>query len=154
MQTINIAMLLASYAQGQNDTPKVHFLVIPNPASLVQYAIRCNGAKLPRKRLVTGIAVPLILTNEIPIRQIVDHHNGCSNLNTAINRDLVETYCTRLERFLPKIYREPGLTLHIDPDRIDELVEGFTPILISGKTITGLQFDEPTPAIIASGNCV
>jgi len=154
VQIIETEMLFSSYAPSTVDKVKVHFLIIPDNNSPIAYNIKCNGADLPQKRLVRGYLVPLILSNDIPIKQIDDHYSGCSNLNVSINKDFVEKYCNRLENSYHKIYREPNLTIHIDTSRINELVEGFTPVLVSGRTVTGLQFNELTKAIITSGNCV
>jgi hypothetical protein len=153
-QTIDTTVILNSYAQTSKDILRVHLLIIPDAESSIQYIIRCNGATCPLKRYVQGYMIPLMLVNEVPIRQASDHINGCSNLNFQINKRLVEAYATRIERLLHRLYIEPRLTLHMDMNNLQELVEGYTPVIAQGQTITGVKLESPTRAIITSGNCV
>ena len=154
MQTINTSIILNSFMQNKGDSVKVHLLIIPDESSPVQYAIRCNGSLRPLNRIVPGYMIPLMLVDEIPIRQANDHNAGCSNLNATINKSLVDQYYKNMEKLLYRLYFEPNLVFHMDTGRFDELIEGYTPVTVSGKSITGLVFTTPTSAIITSGNCI
>jgi hypothetical protein len=124
--------------------------------SQVQYCIRCGGRIKQHEIYVPGYMVPIAIRNFNRLKQVSDHHAGCSDLDYNAHQTLVERYAKILNQGFAehKIYMEEALHIKIDMQNIRYLREGYTPVLVQGTMISGLSFPEPTRAIITSGNCI
>lgn len=145
-----------------HNNPGANLLFIIDSNIPVKYRIKYGGAVKPDYIEVRGFYIPLMYNWEIYMPQVIDHYNGCSNLNYATHPELVEKYVERLSSLLNdpnpirKLYLDPGLRFKIPKEFYKDIYEGIVPVLVSGKSVTGLNIphDNPVRAFIVTGNCV
>ena len=135
----------------------VDLLIVKDELSSLEFEIRCGGRAMPQNKYVTGYMLPLVpMKKEIRLKELDGHKSGCSELNYNKNKELVEKYAKRFQSaFDRKIaYIDLGLTFKIDTTNISELCEGYVPVQVIGKSLSGCIFESLTSAIIVEGNCI
>jgi hypothetical protein len=152
-QKINLQHVLLTYSIHDANYAPVFFVVIPCDTG-VEYAIKCGGCKKARFKYVTGYAFPLLLKHELPLTQYNDHVMGCDRLDWDTEPDLVNKYIRIFTSVRKSVFLDPNISISIDTDRKEELMEGYIPITIKGTCSSGPRFPEPVKAVLVTGNCV
>lgn len=150
MQTVETQAIIDTYTMKSQVLS--HVLLVLDETSNVDYLIRCGGA-LPRYVHEKGYFIPLRLFVEIFPRKLSDHYSGCGELNYGKHPELVEKYRDQFNIIVNQVYLDRGnLTIKFDDSRIDQTLEGYIPVIVSGKSLTGSKFQD-TKCVLIMGNC-
>jgi len=154
--TLDTQSLLRSMYPKDFGPGRADLLVLLDDESPYAYSISCGGIVNPEKRIARGIAIPITTKKITRLRELDDHRAGCSKLRYDKYPTLVKDFVKNLDSAYKRqiAYIEDALDIAVDMSRIEELREGYIPVLISGRTSTGLFLSEPTKAVIVSGNCI
>ncbi len=153
MYKVDLQHWLRTYAPKEGDRIPVHLVLVPC-VSGVTYIVRCCGSVSATNVEVEGMVFPVLLKNELPLRQANDHALGCDKLNWNVDQTVVKNFITKFSKVVDKIFHEPRLEITLDTTEKENIREGYIPVKIKGTASSGPVFKEETKAILVTGNCV
>lgn len=145
-----------------HNNPGANILLFPDPKINVKYRVKYGGCVRPDYSEIPGYFIPLMYNWEIYLPEIIDHYNGCSDLNYDTHPEKVEKYVENLLKLLNdenpvrKLFLDPGLNFSIPKEYYPEIYEGITPVKVWGKSVTGINIpeSEAKKAFLITGNCM